>query len=100
MTGNSIRWRLRDVMESHGISVKVLSAELGVSSNTISNRRKARMPRIDGVQLGALLSALNNLRRIDTDLITPADLIHLNMPVANTSSVNAHTTNPNPPQQG
>lgn len=49
-------------MARYDIKGVALAQELGVSTNTISNLRRAKtMPRLDGDQLDTLLSALNLL---------------------------------------
>jgi DNA-binding Xre family transcriptional regulator len=76
---NVIQWRLRDVMDSHNISATSLAEKLGVSKNAVSNLRGVEMPRINGDRLNSLVLALNALRRANTDLITPADLIQFSL---------------------
>ena len=79
MAMNVIQWRLRDVMDSHNISATSLAEKLGVSKNAVSNLRGVEMPRINGDRLNGLVLALNELRRANTDLITPADLIQFSL---------------------
>ena len=62
-------------MESQGIRAKDLAIELKVSQNAVSNMRSSSMPRIDGQKFNDLIIALNNLRKANSDLITPSDLI-------------------------
>ncbi|WP_261891571.1 helix-turn-helix domain-containing protein [Acaryochloris marina] len=50
-----------------------LAEEMGMSTNSISNLRKAdSLPRIDGHTLNSLCMSLRRLSRVD---ITPTDLI-------------------------
>ncbi len=79
MAINVIQWRLRDVMDSHGISATSLAESLGVSKNAVSNLRGVEMPRMNGDRLNSLVLALNELRRANTDLITPSDLIQFSL---------------------
>ncbi len=79
MAMNVIQWRLRDVMDAHGISATLLAEKLGVSKNAVSNLRGVEMPRINGDRLNSLVLALNELRRANTDLITPADLLQFSL---------------------
>ncbi|MDV2994978.1 MAG: hypothetical protein N4J56_004632 [Chroococcidiopsis sp. SAG 2025] len=69
-----IRWRLKEVMARHDISVKDLAAALDVNPTAVSNLRKTEMPRINGAQLNALCLNLQRLSKLP-EAITPADLI-------------------------
>lgn len=74
-----IHWRLRDVMDSHGIRATDLAERMQVSKNAVSNLRGSDMPRIDGARLNSLVLALNGLRRANSDIITPSDLIQFSL---------------------
>ncbi len=75
MENRVIQWRLREVMDRHGIQAKDLATEMGVSRNAVSNLRAFEMPRIDGDRLNQLIVSLNRLRKAKNSLITPSDLI-------------------------
>lgn len=83
-----IRWKLREVMDRHGIQAKDLADELGISRNAVSNLRGVDMPRIDGDRLNNLLLALNKMRRADSQLITPVDLIEFTLGMDELKGVN------------
>lgn len=74
-----IRWKLKDVMDRHGIQAKELALSLGVSQNAVTNMRRSEMPRIDGDRLNALLMTLNKMRRSGTAVLTPVDLIEFSL---------------------
>lgn len=68
-----IKWHLREVMARYRIKGVDLAEEMGMSTNSISNLRKAdSLPRIDGHTLNSLCMSLRRLSRVD---ITPTDLI-------------------------
>lgn len=71
-----IRWKLKEVMARYDIKGMDLAKELDVSTNTVSNLRKAKtMPRLDGDQLNLLLDALNRLATEKNELISHVTLI-------------------------
>lgn len=90
MENTLIRWKLREVMDRHGIQAKDLADELGVSRNAVSNLRGVDMPRIDGARLNDLLLALNKMRRADSKLITPVDLIEFTLGMDELKGVNVN----------
>ena len=70
-----ISWKLREVMDRHGIRATDLAESMGISKNAVSNLRGVDMPRLDGDRLNSLVLSLNQLRRHGSTLITPSDLI-------------------------
>ena len=70
-----IVWRLRDIMDDHGIAAGDLAEAMKVSSNAVSLWRKPRMPKIDGERLNELLIQVNRLRKKGSPVITSSDLI-------------------------
>ena len=71
-----IRWKLKEVMARYDIKGMDLAKELDVSTNTVSNLRKAKtMPRLDGDQLNLLLDALNKLATDKDEVISHVTLI-------------------------
>jgi DNA-binding Xre family transcriptional regulator len=74
-----IRWKLREVMDRHGIKAKDLAESLKISQNSVSNLRGGEMPRIDGDRLNSLLIQLNKMRRAESEIITPSDLIEFSL---------------------
>jgi DNA-binding Xre family transcriptional regulator len=74
-----IRWKLREVMDHHGIKSKDLAVALGISPNAVTNLRDSSMPRVDGERLNSLLMQLNHMRKEGSDLLTPVDLIEYSL---------------------
>ena len=74
-----IHWRLREVMDREGIQAKVLAEELGVTQNSISNMRRSTMPRMNGDTFNSLLIAINKLRREQSALILPNDVLQFSL---------------------
>ncbi|VEP17884.1 conserved hypothetical protein [Hyella patelloides LEGE 07179] len=75
MVKTLIRWNLIDVMETHKINAGDLAQKMNVSKNAISNLRSTKMPRLTEERLNQLLLCLNCLRRKDSPVIEPKDLI-------------------------
>lgn len=73
--GSCIVWRLPELMQRHKIKGKDLALAMSVSQNTVSNLKKATMPRLDVGSLDKLMSAINGLTDADAPLITVGDLI-------------------------
>lgn len=79
MSETLIRWKLREVMDSHRIQAKELADRMDLSQNALSNLRKGEMPRIDGDRLNSLLLNLNQLRREGSPVIGVTDLIEFSL---------------------
>ncbi len=76
MSNVLIRWKLKEVMARYDIKGMDLAKALDVSTNTVSNLRKAKtMPRLDGDQLNLLLDALNRLAIDKNEVISHISLI-------------------------
>ncbi|GGA46314.1 helix-turn-helix transcriptional regulator [Okeania sp. KiyG1] len=76
-----INWRLAELMARYRISGEELAKYLDISSNAVSNLKRAdTMPRIDGEKLGAILDGLNLLAKKKEKDITPADLFEYQAP--------------------
>lgn len=74
-----IHWQLKEVMDDHGIRATDLAAAIGVSKNAVSNWRSPVMPAIGGERFNTLVLELNRLRRSDSELIQPSDLIEFSL---------------------
>jgi len=72
----SIKWRLKEIMARYNIKGVHLAQKLDISANAMSALKNAKtMPRIDGMALTLLCTALNELAEDLEKPITPASLI-------------------------
>ncbi len=69
-----VKWKIIEIMNSHGISPSALASELAMSRNAVSVYRRSH-PRISGKALNNLLNALNKLRRNGSPALMIQDLI-------------------------
>lgn len=57
------RWKLREVMARHGVTVTALAQELGIKPASVSNMRGDEMPRINGQRLDQIAKAVTALSK-------------------------------------
>ncbi|MEP1079666.1 helix-turn-helix transcriptional regulator [Leptolyngbya sp. PL-A3] len=89
MSATLIRWKLREVMDVHGIQAKDLAEAVGVSKNAVSNWRNSDMPRLDGDRLNEILLQVNKRRRPGSPIVMPSDLIEFTLSPDEISEINS-----------
>lgn len=82
-----ITWQLKSIMKTERISIEDLRLELGSDKRTITRMRGVAMPKLNGDRVGEILVALNKLKRPESPLITPNDLMLFSLTVAESEAI-------------
>lgn len=84
-----ITWDLKGLMEREKIAAGVLAKRIEVTDRTMSRMRGRTMPSLDQKKMADLLLALNTLKRSETPLITPNDLLIFSLTATELQQVEA-----------